>query len=455
MVAVLDLPVGSALGGINTLMKTHHRVKGRTRYRILYRFLVMEVLRWFGVSFAFFFAIFLVNNILLLAEDILSKSVTLRYVLLLLLFTIPTVLSYTFPFSTLLATLIAAVRHASHLEFLAIQSLGISMVRCYIPVGILGMLFAGGSFVTNEYLVPRAAVGFVRLYQEILFSAPALELESYSIRQYLDNIVVTGKVEGNTIERPLIIEPNTEESTRRVVSAERATILANLESGVLSLSLHNVNGHSRPIDISEHYDYFTAERMNYNILLRALNVALRPLTPRELQLQEVRSYLQEREPEVQQVKFTHQRNVALTEVQLGHYYLELANQIQQNVQINPSDSQVARQLDTLNAISQEDIIDSEYLVYETEYYRKFSLPVACFFLTLFAFPVGIRLRRANWGMGFGIGLAASVLYWCLLIGGQAYIFQQSNLSAVVVMWAPNVVLGMLGIIIYLLRLRTQ
>ncbi len=452
---VLDLLVGSTIGDRDILMSTQQRVKGRRRYNILYRFLVAETLRWFGVSFAFFFAIFLVNNILLLAEDILAKSVTFRYVLLLILFTIPSVLSYTFPFSTLLATIIAAVRHASQLEFLAIQSLGISVVRCYVPIGILGMLFTGASFVTNEYLAPRAAVGFVRLYQEILFSAPALELESYSIRQYLDNIVVTGRVEGNRIERPLIIEPNTEESTRRVVSAEHATILANLESGVLSLSLHNVSGHSRPVDISEHYDYFTAERMDYNILLRGLNVALRPLTPRELQLQEVRSYLQEREPEVQMLEYNHQRSVALSEVRLGHYYQALASQIQLGVQINPSESQVAQQLNSLNTILQEDTTDSEYLVYETEYYRKFSLPVACFFLTLFAFPVGIRLRRSNWGMGFGIGLAASVLYWVLLIGGQAYIFQERSLSALVVMWTPNVVLGMLGIVICMLRLRNQ
>ena len=427
----------------------------RPRYFILYRFLIIETLKWFGLSFAFFFAIFLVNNVLLLAEDILSKSIGLRHVLLLLLFTIPNILSYTFPFSMLLATLIAAVRHASRFEFLAIQSLGISMARCYIPIGVLGVLFAGSSFVTNDYLAPRAAVGFIRLYQEIIFAAPSLELEPHSIRQYLGNIVATGTVEGNEIGHPLIIEPETEDGLRRVVTAQRANITTNQQRGVLTLSFHDASGHTRPTTISSDYDYFSALRIDYNILLQALNVTLRPLTPRELQINDVRAFLSEREPEVQTTRSNHQRDVALSQVRLGHLYLNISDQIARDISESSLAAEITPRYQNFASLNTQDITDQEFLLYETEYHRKISLPIACFFLTLFAFPVGIRLRRANWGIGFGVGLAASVVYWCLLIGGQAYLFQRTNLSVLLVMWAPNVVLALGGLFIYFARGREQ
>ena len=58
-------------------------------YPIIYRYILVEMLKWFLLSFAFFFATFLVNNVLLLAKDVLARQVPLGLMVRLLGFTFP------------------------------------------------------------------------------------------------------------------------------------------------------------------------------------------------------------------------------------------------------------------------------------------------------------------------------------------------------------------------------
>ncbi|MCE1210200.1 MAG: LptF/LptG family permease, partial [Spirochaetia bacterium] len=87
------------------------------------RYIAGEFLLSLGISFLFFFVVFFVNQILLLAEDILAKNAPLAQTLLLLLYSLPSVVAIAFPFSALAGALMTSARLNSDNEILAFSSL--------------------------------------------------------------------------------------------------------------------------------------------------------------------------------------------------------------------------------------------------------------------------------------------------------------------------------------------
>jgi len=113
-----------------------------------------ELLSSFFVAFFFFFVVFLINQVLLFGEDILSRGADFLSVAKLLVYSLPTILAVTVPFSVLAATLMTSSRQNADNEFLASSTLGVRLVWLYIPFLIVGIALAIGSFYFNDWSMP-------------------------------------------------------------------------------------------------------------------------------------------------------------------------------------------------------------------------------------------------------------------------------------------------------------
>ncbi len=164
----------------------------RRRYRISYLYITQEFIFSFLVAFLFFFGIFFVNQLLLLAEDILTRNVPLGAVLRLILYSLPSIVALSFPFGALVGSLMAVGRLVGNNEIQAFQASGVPTGRIFAPIAALGLVLSLGSFVMNDYLLPLGTLNFGRLYRELLYANPELELEPYSIRRYQDSTIITG-----------------------------------------------------------------------------------------------------------------------------------------------------------------------------------------------------------------------------------------------------------------------
>ena len=423
----------------------------RARYSVLYRYISGECLISFSVAFAFFFFIFFVNNLLLLAEDILSKSVPVFEVVLLLIFTFPTVMSFSFPFASLLGALMAIGHFASTNEIMAMRASGISRFRIFLPIGLLGIAISLTAFVVQDYFLPASTLEFGKLYQRLLFSNPALELEPHSVRQYQDNIIITGGIDQAVIDNIVIIEPNPNDTDRRVISAQRATLEQQSEaesSGVLSLTLEGV--FSQSIDqeggTGEDYQYFTARRMDYNILLRDITSSIQQPGPREMRILDVyRTVRMQRNAQLVGIR-ARATNAEWARAVLYARYLRAAEQVVSRAQTSEEiAADLLERYENIQTRLDERPFDRNLRIYRIELNKKFSLPFACVFFILFAFPVGSLARRSGRTVGFGIGLFMSVIYWCLFIGGQTIGVNRMNFSPLLAMWIPNFSIALLGI----------
>jgi len=85
--------------------------------------------------------------------------------------------------------------------------------------------------------------------------------------------------------------------------------------------------------------------------------------------------------------------------------------------------------------------------FEDEYYKRFSMPLAAFIMTLIGVSLSSRKVRGGMGIHIGIGLALSSLY--VLFSTMSTSFSVSGvMSAFNAVWLPNVVFILIGIYLY-------
>jgi lipopolysaccharide export system permease protein len=83
--------------------------------------------------------------------------------------------------------------------------------------------------------------------------------------------------------------------------------------------------------------------------------------------------------------------------------------------------------------------------YLVEIHKKFSLAAACVIFVLVGAPIALRFPRGGVGLVIGVSLGIFALYYVGLIGGEA-LADRSIISPFWGMWAHNVVMAVLGLI---------
>ena len=347
------------------------------------------MLLYFFVCFLFLFFIFFVNNILLLAEDVLSKQAPFKDVAL--LYSLPAVIANAAPFAALIGILMGIGRFVSDLEFLSMNALGISPRFLMLPVLLVGVLVSVVSFFTNDVLLPASAVNFRRVYWDIATSTPALELASHSIKRNRNAVVVTGLVQDGKIHNLLIVDKNAN-TAFRILGTQTAEIEKSDDPSIV-MSLKMTHPHLLMLDSSDKkkYDAVTGEAVTYNVLAKS-------------------------------IKSSYFNTIGPSEMSSLDLYKDIKEKQAQN-----EDKRM------LN-------------LYWMEFHKKFSIPFGAFFFVLLAFAISSVGKVHNQGIGFGLGLSIAVAYWALFMGGQTLCLRLDwNGSAA--MWVPNLVVFVVSIVL--------
>ncbi|MFW5775660.1 MAG: LptF/LptG family permease [Spirochaetota bacterium] len=423
-------------------------------YSRITTYVAREFLFSFFVAFLFFFFIFFINQILLLAEQILTRRVPPLDVARLIFYSLPSIVALSFPFGALVGALMTIGRFSSDNEIIAFQASGVPYRRLFGPLLILGVVLSLGSFVMNDYFLPLGTINFGRLYRELLFSNPELELESFTVKNYEQSTIITGEVEGRRIN-DLVILDTTEEGEQRVIAASEAQLTEpGGQAGIVSLMLSDVFTHSTVPDRRGDFSYSEADTMEYNILLEEITFSLRNPGPRETASYDVWQVIQERRSSLEDRIAEQERLVdSLVQTVATEYYEGITAVRDGETTLQRLTSDLNGTLRRANDEARRIISDRTLSNYELEFHKKFSIPFACLTFILFAFPVGLLTRRAGRAVGFGIGLLVSTLYWSMLIAGQTVGVNNPAISPATAMWFPNAIILALGVGAYAWKAR--
>ena len=337
---------------------------------------------------------FFVNQILLLAETILKKRVPINSVLKLILYCLPNVISQSAPFATLVGFLMCLGRLVTDNEILIFRASGQRYSLILKSVLAMGLLISVFSFIMNDYFLPIGTLKYNRLFKQIIVSNPAIELESKSIKRMNDSTLVIGNVSKNNVS-DIVLFDSEKDGVQRIIMAGNSDVKKSSTPGVImQLDMNSPIVLSLDKSKTENYESISAEKLRLNIFEDSIISSSNGTSPREMTSWDL----------IKRIKKMKQENSS-TKKRLNTFILECN--------------------------------------------KKFSVPFGSFFFALLAFPLALIFgKKDGQTLGLIFGIILSVLYWSATIIGQMFGIR-GGYNGFWMMWTPNFVIGILGIILYI------
>lgn len=407
------------------------------------------------VAFFIFFALFLVNELLVIALRMQKKDVPVSTVFTFLLYSLPYVLSYTFPLSTMVSCLMAVGRFHSDNEMLAMRASGIRYSNIFVPFSFAAVILTLISFVMNDYFLPLGMEKRYSLLNQVALSNASVIFEPYDVSDPIQGkIIITGDIQENLIKNLIIVDRDPD-SNRRVIVSKDVTFRQNEQlEGVMHLNMKNPFMLSADKNRRNSYNYTTAREADYNILLKDYaSTVFSSSDPSTMTSSQVREMIREEKDRLKNNRIRQKERVASDLYQLRCRYDEMFESSLYMRQYKQSDiNSLAGDYENYLIQKNRKISNKSLSRLETEYHYKFVLPTGCIALILLAFPLGLFSKRSDKAVGLGLGSIFAFVYWVLIMMAKI-IGYTSDFPAVLIMWFPNVIVGIAGIIIYSIRMR--
>ncbi|MCR5762271.1 MAG: LptF/LptG family permease [Treponema sp.] len=367
---------------------------------VLLKYLCKELFIYFAICFCFFFVVFFVNNILLLAETILRQHVKVSAVLKLILYCLPAIVAQSAPFATLVGFLMCLGRMVTDNEIMVLRATGQRYSLILIPVLAMGLLISVFSFVMNDYFLPLGILKFNRLKRQIVHSDPAVEIEPNSVKIMNGTTIVIGDVsDDNVIQDMVFFNIDSNGNDRIIVTGKGSVVQSPDEEVLMKFNMGKTSVFSIDRSDRKKFEVLDSQNASFNVFDSIISDSSTRIYPREMTS------------------------------------LDLWKHIKQMV----TDDTVTKK--RLNQ-------------YKLEFNKKFSIPFGSIFFAMLAFPLALVFgKRDGLTLGLIFGILISVLYWAASILGQMF-GVKSGWNGFVMMWTPNVVIGIVGIILYM-RLRKK
>ena len=404
---------------------------------ILNRFISKEFLINFLVAFTFFFLIFFVNSILLLVQRILLKNIDFKTMLVMVLLSMPQFLIYTFPFATLTGASMVLGDLSSNNELLALKSSGVSEKKVFLPIIIWSIIFSLVTFFVSDYLLPWTNIIYRERLTLLMREMPTFEIEANSTNT-VGNIVIANKEVEDALIHEIVMTNNDRTSENKTVVSK----LGKVEMMDSARFIYRFTLEDPEILITDSSD------INTNLLANAENAtfyldfsdqvpSLTNTDPVNLSSSVLRENIKSRQVREDEDRraFYHQRE------ELGLSYSSLLKErmvdgterMEESIGIN----QGLMRLD-------EPPIDFYAQYYKAELTKKYSLSLACFFLTLVALPLGTLKLKYGKLTGFAISLIIAVAYWYMMFFAQLEIFNIKS-PPYLLIFLPDIAVALIAV----------
>lgn len=404
---------------------------------ILNRFISKEFLINFLVAFTFFFLIFFVNSILLLVQRILLKNIDFKTMLVMVLLSMPQFLIYTFPFATLTGASMVLGDLSSNNELLALKSSGVSEKKVFLPIIIWSIIFSLITFFVSDYLLPWTNIIYRERLTLLMREMPTFEIEANGTNT-VGNIVIANKEVEDALIHEIVMTNNDRTSENKTVVSR----LGKVEMMDSARFIYRFTLEDPEILITDSSD------INTNLLANAENAtfyldfsdqvpSLTNTDPVNLSSSVLRENIKSRQVREDEDRraFYHQRE------ELGLSYSSLLKErmvdgtevMEESIGIN----QGLMRLD-------EPPIDFYAQYYKAELTKKYSLSLACFFLTLVALPLGTLKLKYGKLTGFAVSLIIAVAYWYMMFFAQLEIFNIKS-PPYLLIFLPDIAVALIAV----------
>jgi lipopolysaccharide export system permease protein len=366
--------------------------------KIIHRYLILEFIPPFFYAFSLITLIILLNLVVQMLGKIAGKGLNFVIIAEFFVLNLAWIVALAVPMAVLVATMMAFGRLSADNEITALRAAGIGLWQLLMPMLILAAGLCYGLIEFNNRVLPEFNHRSRVLSGDIYRKRPTLNLEAgvfiFDLAQYalwaqsIDQ--KTSKLES------LVIFDESESRHPTVVSAQRGDLVFVPEEEAFHLHLFNGEIHRED---SKDPTYYQRTRFERSLL--------RIPAPNMVFEHQESSYRSDRE-------------------------LSAPQMLKQVQEMRKEPAKNRRRINS-------------FLV---EIHKKYSIPVACLVFMLIGAPLGVRAHRGGMGVASGLSVFFFLIYWAFLIGGED-LADRNLITPAMAMWAPNVLLGGIGVYLIL------
>jgi len=353
------------------------------------RYIFKEMFVPFSINIFVFAFLFLMTEMLKIANWIVNYNLSIWAVFTLIFYTMPMFLTFIIPMSVMLAILLTFLRLSSDNEIVAIKSCGMSIYGLLPPVLLFALLGFLLTMLLTLYAGPRSKASLEEMSLKVATTNLDIGLKERTFNDTFKGVMLyVNKIDIK--KRKLIdvfIEDKRQQDIVITVVAPEGRLISEPEKYIYHLILSNGTIHqTNPKERSANSIQFNTYTLSLNFKEQVAEAAKRKRGREEMGVAELRQYI-----------------------------------------------------DKLAGKDEE-----AFQKAKMELHRRYSIPAACLALGLLAFPLGIQSKTAKRSFGLILGLFFFFSYYLLLTAG--YSFGKSGvLPPVIGMWLPNVVMTGIGL----------
>src|SRR5262245_6638949 len=215
-------------------------------FRILDRYILKEVTPSFLLGIGVFTFVLLLNEILRLAQRLVTQSATASETVSILLNLLPSVLCLTIPMGFLLGVLIALGRLSADSEIVAMRASGVSLYRLLLPVLVTAFI---GWLLTSHLIIsvlPDSNQRVRQLLFQVMTSQAGTVVRPRVLYDRLSPDVmflVMDTPTGSEFWEKVILADLATPDSPRVTFAEKGRLLVDREQRTVSFYLKNAELH--------------------------------------------------------------------------------------------------------------------------------------------------------------------------------------------------------------------
>ena len=436
---------------------------------ILSRHILRQHIGPFFFGFFVITLMFMLNLIFKELAKILSKGLEFWIVLEFFALNLAWITALAVPMGVLLSCLMVFGQLSADYEITAIKSSGISLYRAILPVLLvaIGLTF----FLTwfNNYILPDTNHRLRLLARDITMKKPTVNLEPGYLYEDIPDITIRvenlEEKEGLSLIKDVLIHDKNEANISRSIIATNGEILVNKLTGLLQVTLFDVEIHEVENDKLAQYNRSDFKKYIMNIpipemVLQRRNSEYRG--DREQSAQMMRAEIEKNNRLIKKQKdnlnkyihqqferfFPEKKSVAQKDV-IQDSTVILTNSVKTSSRSKTNlEKQVRINKNILRRINSEMDVNRSYFLRNNklavEVHKKYSIPFACIVFVFIGAPLGMMAHRGNMAVSGGISLIFFIIYWIFLIGGEE-LADRDLLSPFLSMWLANFIVGGFGI----------
>ncbi|MBN1492685.1 MAG: LptF/LptG family permease [Candidatus Omnitrophica bacterium] len=351
--------------------------------KILRNYILRELCYPIFISVVTLTFIFLVGNVVKIADLLLNRGVDFFELMKFLALIIPQMLIFTLPTSVLTSILLVFGDFAEHNEIIAIRAHGVNPFKVMMPVIVIGLLLSIFVLILSDQIVPRYSFLSRKTLKSLFIKDPFAYIKP-GIPAELDNgyVFLAREVGQNELKNVTVYQPQEGKPTRTIL-AERCEVVRLEHESKIKVRLYNGT-----IDEPDEEDTKVFNKLDFSIyelpLLDLENINLIGKKTKEYSIDEL----------VQKL-----RSSGLSEAKRREYVIEI--------------------------------------------HKKISFSFGCLVFTILGLPIAIITRRGNMLISFGLALMVLTIYYVFYSWAQA-VSLQGLVAPHIALWTPFVLMSAIG-----------